>query len=386
MHPDQIHRTHRICLTTFLLCLLSLPATAAVAATPEPVQWSGKSAAVDTIFSEFAKPDAPGCAVGVILHGKFVYKNAYGMASLEYDVPLSTASVFRIASVSKQFTAMSILLLAEQGKLNLDADVHEYLPDLMNYGYTVTLRQMLHHTAGMADYGDSPELFPNAMGQKFRWGNEDYLSTDEFYSKVRDVPLRHPPDTKFLYSNFAYFLLGRVVESASGMSLRDYAAQNIFTPLSMSHTQFNDDVNRVIKNEATGYRKKANGEFELYMTNLPYVGDGGIYTTIDDFLKWDQNYYANRLGKASQDLIRTMQTPGPHTRETGDGEEIEYALALQVSRNKGHRQISHSGSWVAFTTYYTRIPDLGFSVVTFCNSDQAAASRLGKQVIDAYLD
>lgn len=345
-----------------------------------------RSDKVDTIFSEFATDKGPGCSVGVIQDGQYALRRSYGMANLQHGVPLDSSSVFRIASVSKQFTAMSILLLAEQGKLSLDDDVHKYLPDLMDYGHTVTIRQMLHHIAGMADYGDSPELFPNANGEEFRWGNEDYLSIPEFYNKVKKVPLKHEPGTKFLYSNFAYFLLGQVVEAASGKSLRDYAGENIFTPLGMTHTQFNDDVNRVIEKEAYGYRKKEDGEFELYMTNLSYVGDGGIYTSIDDFLAWDQNYYANRLGKADPQLISTMQTPGPLTRVKEEGKETQYAMALELSDFEGHQRISHSGSWVAFSTYYARIPDLKFSVVTFCNSSEASAPGLAEKVIHAYLD
>jgi CubicO group peptidase (beta-lactamase class C family) len=345
-----------------------------------------RSDKVDTIFSEFATDQGPGCSVGVIQDGQYALRRSYGMANLQHGVPLDSSSVFRIASVSKQFTAMSILLLAEQGKLSLDDDVHKYLPDLMDYGHTVTIRQMLHHIAGMADYGDSPELFPNANGEEFRWGNEDYLSIPEFYNKVKKVPLKHEPGTKFLYSNFAYFLLGQVVEAASGKSLRDYAGENIFTPLGMTHTQFNDDVNRVIEKEAYGYRKKEDGEFELYMTNLSYVGDGGIYTSIDDFLAWDQNYYANRLGKADPQLISTMQTPGPLTRVKEEGKETQYAMALELSDFEGHQRISHSGSWVAFSTYYARIPDLKFSVVTFCNSSEASAPGLAEKVIHAYLD
>lgn len=344
------------------------------------------SAKIDEIFSEFATDQGPGCSVGVIQDGQYTLRRSYGMASLQHKVPLDSSSVFRIASVSKQFTAMSILLLAEQGKLSLDDDVHKFLPDLMDYGYPVTIRQMLHHVAGMADYGDNPELFLNANGEEFRWGNEDYLSTPEFYNKVKNVPLKHPPGTKFLYSNFAYFLLGQVVEAASGKTLREYAGENIFSPLGMPHTQFNDDVNRVIEKEAYGYRKKKDGGFELYMTNLPYVGDGGIYTSVDDFLAWDQNYHNNRLGKADPQLISTMQTPGPLTRVKDEGVDTRYAMALELSDFQGHQKISHSGSWVAFSTYYARIPELNFSVVTFCNSSEASAPALSDKVIQAFLN
>lgn len=346
----------------------------------------GRADKVDAIFSDFATQEGPGCSVGVIENGQYILKKSYGMASLEYDIPLDSTSVFRIGSVSKQFTAMAILLLAEQGKLALDADVHEYLPDLADYGHTVTIRQMLHHTAGMADYGDSSELFPNALGKEFRWGNEDYLSTREFYERVRQVPLRHAPDTKYLYSNFAYFLLAHVVESASGQTLREFAAENIFTPLHMDHTLFNDDVNRVIKHHAYGYRKNADGEFELYMTNLDWVGDGGIYTSIDDFIHWDQNFYHNVLGKADDQLIQNMQTPGSNTRTDEDGQVSEYAMALRTSTYKGHKRIGHSGSWVAFTSSYGRYPELNLSVVTFCNAAEAAASTLSMKVEDVYLE
>ena len=341
---------------------------------------------VDAVFSEFATDKGPGCSVGVIENGEYTLKRSYGMASLEYDIPLDSTSVFRIGSVSKQFTAMAILLLAEQGKLSLDADVHEYLPDLVDYGHPVSIRQMLHHTAGMGDYGDSPELFPNALGQEFRWGNEDYLSTREFYERVRQVPLRHEPDTKYLYSNFAYFLLAHVVEAVSGQTLRGFAAENIFTPLKMEHTLFNDDVTRVIKHHAYGYQKNAEGEFELYMTNLDWVGDGGIYTSIDDFIHWDQNFYHNVLGKADAGLLETMQTPGANTRVEEDGEASEYAMALRVSTHKGHKRVGHSGSWVAFTSSYGRYPELNLSVVTLCNAAEAAASTLSMKVEDIYLE
>lgn len=371
-----MHRAVFIALA--LAATLSLPGNAG--AIPADLQEQ-----VDRLFEPFDSRESGGCAVGVIQDGQYLLKRAYGMASLEHDIPLSSASVFRIGSVSKQFTAMAILLLEEQGKLDLDADVHDYLPELVDYGHRVTLRQMLHHTAGMADYGDSPELFPNALGGAFRWGNEDYLSTAEFYDRVRQVPLLHPPGTRYLYSNFAYFLLGQVVDRVSGMSMRQFAEEHIFQPLGMGQTLFNDDVNRVIKQHAYGYRKRDDGQVELYMTNLPWVGDGGIYTSIDDFIQWDRNFYQNRLGRGGPALIESMQAPGQGTRVEEDGETSEYAMALRVSARQGHRRIGHSGSWVAFTSSYGRYPDLGLSVVTLCNTGEASAPSLAQQVEDIVL-
>jgi CubicO group peptidase (beta-lactamase class C family) len=341
---------------------------------------------IEAVFAGIGGPDAPGCALGVIRDGEFVYRKAWGMANLEYGIPLSTASVFRLGSVSKQFTATALLLLQERGKLDIDADVHTYLPDLADYGYEVTLRQMLNHVAGMADYGDFPEKFRNAAGGEFRWGNEDYLSTPEFYDKVRQLPLLHPPGTKFLYSNFAYFLLGQVVERVSGMTISRFAEENIFRPLGMTHSQFYDDVNRIVRNRATGYRQKKDGKWEWFGTNLPYVGDGGVYSTVDDFLYWDRHFYHNPLGKGGPGLIEQMLTPGPIARYKEEGVETQYAMGLEISEDRGHPKIAHSGSWQAFATYYARYPDLRFSVVLFCNADSATAYKLAGRIIDLYLE
>jgi len=341
---------------------------------------------VDALFAPYAGEDRPGCAVGVIRDGQFVFTGAYGMASLEYGVPLGSESVFRIASVSKQFTAMAVAILSERGQLSLDADVHSYLPDLMDFGHPVTIRQMLQHASGMADYGDSPELYLNASGEEFRWGDEDYLSTREFLDRVLRTPLAAKPGTEFRYSNFAYFLLGQVVGRVSGMSLREFAQDNIFGPLSMGASSFNDSVDRVVKNVATGYRKGADGQYERYMTNLDWVGDGGVYTSIDDFIHWDRNFYANVLGKGGQQLIELMQTPGDLTRRGERQHEVSYGFGQELDRYRGQTRIAHSGSWVAFTSYYVRFPELRLSAVTFCNSLDADAARLGEELADIYLD
>ena len=206
--------------------------------------WLQQGQQVDALFADIDVLHQPGCSVGVIRNGEFIHRGNYGAANLEYNIPLSSKSIFRMGSVSKQFTAAAIVLLAEQGKLSLDADVHEYLPDLMDYGYPVTLRQMLWHTSGMADYeGDGIAIFVNMFGEAFRWGDEDYMTIPEFRQLLAQVPLRTVPDTEFYYSNSAYFLLSQVVEEVSGESLSEFAAANIFGPLQMTASSFYDDVN-----------------------------------------------------------------------------------------------------------------------------------------------
>ena len=338
------------------------------------------SQSIDAVFASQDRNDGPGCAAGVIHKGEYLYKAGYGMANLEYGIPITTATVFRTGSLSKQFTAMAIAILAERGELDLDADVHTYLPDLMDYGHEVTIRQMVHHIAGMGDYDH--EIFSKVDGSEFRFGNEDYSTIDEFYSMVAQADLIHEPGSRYKYSNLGYFLLAHVVESVSGKTLREFADEEIFSRLQMESTLFNDNVNQPVRNRADGYRLMEDGSYEIFMTNLSYVGDGGVFTNIDDFIRWDQNFYDNKLGKGKDSLIDLVTTPYPDAMEyTDDGpRNINYAFGLRLDEANGEYMIGHSGGWVAFSTVHQRYPDLSLSVVVFCNDAEASASELGDQV------
>jgi CubicO group peptidase (beta-lactamase class C family) len=334
---------------------------------------------IDAVFSVFGE-DEPGCAVGVIHKGEFIHKAGYGLANMEYGIPISSQTVFRTGSVGKQFTAMAIAILAERGDLDLDADVHTYLPDLMDYGHKVTVRQMVHHFAGMGDY--EHEAFRKADGTEFRFGNEDFATIEEFYHMVLKADLLHEPETTWLYSNLGYFLLSYVVESVSGKSLREFGEEEIFGPLEMTATHFNDNVNQVVINRADGYQRMADGSWEIFMTNLSWVGDGGVLTTIDDFIKWDQNFYDNKLGSGEASLIEMVETPLPDMLEdTEDGPQpVHYAFGLEQREQFGEYSIGHGGSWVGFTARYNRFPQLDMSVVVFCNSLSRSAYKFGKSV------
>lgn len=339
------------------------------------------SKAVDAVFADIDK-DEPGCAVGVIHKGEFIHKRGYGLANMEYGIPITSQTVFRTGSVGKQFTAMAIAILAERGELDLDADVHSYLPDLIDYGHKVTIRQMLHHYAGMGDYDH--EVFRKADGSEFRFGNEDFATIAEFYQMVAKAKLVLEPGTRYLYSNLGYFLLSQVLERVSGKTLREFAAKEIFGPLYMNATRFNDNVNQLVINRADGYQQKEDGSWEIYMTNLSWVGDGGVFTTIDDFIKWDRNFYDNRLGLGKPSLIELMETPLPGMlEETEDGlRPASYAFGLEIEERFGQRSIRHTGSWVGFTALYNRFPDLKLSVVVFCNSLEQSADELGNRVAE----
>lgn len=332
------------------------------------------STGVDVIFSAIPAEGAPGCSVGVIESGKFIHRAGYGMANLEHDLPLNADTVFRMASVSKQFTAMSVHLMAEDGLIDLDEDIRTYLPELNEYDHKVTIRAMLGHYSGMGDYdllassyeGEKLENaidLRSAVGGPFRLGNEDYVTIKEFYDLVKTIKLNHVPGTTYEYSNLAYFLFAMLVEEVTGMSLREYSEKHIFAPLQMNKTLFVDDGNEIIKKRATGYKKTDQGHFETDMTNLFMVGDGGLHTSVNEFFKWDQNFYSPKLGKNPAELLEKFNTPPSNWKF----EQSPYANGQNVTEIDGRNAFTHSGGWLGTSTYYMRFPDDQFSVVTLCN-------------------
>lgn len=373
-------------LSIALLC--AVPCSLASASDAPELNYGELSNALDTLAGNYFKPESPGCAVGVIHRGEYVHKAGYGMANLEHNIPINSQSVFRIGSVSKQFTAMAIALLAERGDIDLDADVHTYLPDLIDYGHTVTVGQMVYHLAGMGDYDAA--TFLKADGTHTRFGNQDYLTIDEFYQLVAKTPLIHEPDTKWQYSNLGYFLLAMVVEKVSGQTLREFAEQEIFGKLEMSATFFNDNVNGIVPNRVDGYVQLEDGSYELLMTNLNWVGDGGLYTNLDDFIAWDQNFYQNRLGQGKPSLIDSMITPHPKanaeiTKLSGSLEK-SYAFGLIVDSYRDEPRIMHGGSWVGFRAFYERFPQWQLSLVSFCNAPRTTLVEFCDKATDIYLD
>ena len=354
------------------------------------------SSKVDAIFKETNTDSRPGCAVGVIKDSQYIHNAGYGMANLEHGIKITPDSIFRIASVSKQFTAMAIALLEEKNLLSFDDPMDKHIPNLIDYQETVTIKHMIHHFSGLGDYEVSsyPNRFKNAVGEEFRWGNEDYMSNSEFYEMIKTLPLIMEPETKFHYSNTGYALLSLVVENVSGSSLREFAKKEIFEPLGMDASFFNDNVNLIVKNRADGYSpiKRQPGKYEINMTNLSWVGDGGVYTSINDFIKWDQNFYDNKLGAATPSLIKTMEQTFLETKVKKRNQTLSreregqhtYAFAQNLAYYNGYKRWSHSGSWVAYTTHYTRFPEIRFSVVVLCNNEEIGATAVSDEIIDLY--
>ena len=355
---------------------------------------SDLSKKIDSLFGD--RSEKPGCAVGVIENGEYIHSEGYGLANLEHEIPIGKDTIFRIGSVSKQFTTMAIAILEEKGQLSFDDEMKTHIPDLIDYEEEVTINHMIHHFSGLGDYEymDYPGRFKNAVGEEFRWGNEDYLTNDEFHDLIKTLPLIRKPEKKFHYSNTGYVLLALVAENASGMSLRKLAEKEIFNPLGMNNSFFNDDVNLPFKNRADAYTpiKEGSNEYKINVTNLSWVGDGGVYTSLNDFIKWDQNFYENKLGNGNESLIQTMEMTFEETKAIKRNQKMDkerenentYAFAQNLAFYNGYKRWSHSGSWVGWLAHYARFPELGFSTVVFCNTNEIDATIIADKVVDIY--
>jgi CubicO group peptidase (beta-lactamase class C family) len=357
-----------------ILGLLVLAFTSVTLASAQSDRLTGDKSAekVDALFAQWSKPDSPGCALAVIKDGQIIYKRGYGMANLDHGIPISSVSVFNIASVSKQFTAMSIALLAKQGKLSLDDDIRKYVPELPQYQSPVTIRNLIHQTSGIREYSH----LMLAAGTRF----QDAPDGDVFKILTLQKELNFKPGEEYFYSNSNYFLLAQIVKSASGKALREFAEENIFKPLGMVNTGFHTDSTEVIKNRVTGYSSREGGPFFIEVVNSYHVGDGGLFTTIDDLFLWDQNFYANRLSGGTE-LIQQFLTPGT----VNNGGKTDYAFGIDVETYKGLKTLGHDGVYYGFNAAIVRFPEERFSVICLCNLMSIQARRLTRRVADIYL-
>jgi CubicO group peptidase (beta-lactamase class C family) len=328
---------------------------------------------LDRIFAEYTKPGSPGCALGVIRDGNFVYRKGYGMGSLELGVPLSAESVFYMGSVSKQFTAAAVVLAQEQGYLSLDDDVRKYIPEIPDYGHEVTLREMLHHTSGFRDFLTLIELEGRDAG-------EIHSEAELIDLIARQKKLNNVPGDEWIYSNTNYFLLGVVVKRATKKSLGEFTEENIFKPLGMTQTRFYDDHTLVLPGRVGAYDAGKNGTFLVdWSTGYDIVGAGGLMSTVDDLLAWDRNFYTNKLGKRT--LVNELQTKGV----LNDGKQISYALGLEVASYRGLPIVEHDGGLYGYRTNILRFPDQRLTVVCLCNLSRANPHELSRKVADVYL-
>jgi CubicO group peptidase (beta-lactamase class C family) len=328
---------------------------------------------VDKVFTKWDRLDSPGCALGVYRGGQIVYKRGYGMEDLNEDVHITPGTVFHVASMSKQFTAASVVLLAQQGKLSLDDDVRKYIPELPDFGQKITIRNLVYHTSGLRDQWALLEL----AGWRY---SKDLITDEDVMSMMtRQKELNSKPGERHMYCNTGYTLMGLIVKRVSGMSLREFTTKNIFEPLGMMNTHFRDDHAEIIKHDAVGYEQETGKPFEISITNFDTVGATSLHTTVDDLQRWDVNFYQPKVGGPA--FVQQMLEQG----KLNHGEQLDYAFGLVIGKYKGLPTVDHAGADAGYRSDMTRFPEQHFSVAVLCNSAEADPSALGRQVADIVL-
>jgi CubicO group peptidase (beta-lactamase class C family) len=330
--------------------------------------------AVDRVFDAFRNTDSPGCAVAVSRNGQSVLERAYGMANLETATPIQTSSIFHVASVSKQFTAAAILLLERDGKLSLDDDIRRHLPEIPDYGTTITIRHLLTHTSGLRDQWDLL-----ALGRG-RFEENRITEADVMDIVPRQTALNFKPGTEYVYSNTGYTLAAVIVKRVSGKSLREFAHDRIFVPLGMTNTHFHDDYTMVVRGRTSAYAPRGGAErWRVSIPNYDTYGATSLFTTVGDLLKWEANVDRPTVGDAT--IFQRMEVRTPLT--TGD--TSNYGLGVTSSRYRGARVVDHTGSDAGYRAYLGRVPEHGMAIAIACNTATANTTQLARGVMDAFL-
>lgn len=328
---------------------------------------------VDRLFERWNRPDSPGGAIAVIRDGKVLHLKGYGMADLEHGIANAPHTVFNAGSLAKQFTAFAIALLEANGQLNGEDDVRKHVPELPDFGKQITIHDLIHHSSGLRDYA----MLIYLGG----WPRDEYHSAAEVIASVlaRQQALNFSPGERYEYSNSNYLLLGEIVRRVSGMSLREFCSKYIFTPLGMTHSLFNDDAGRIIKDRALGHLQGDGGSFRQYRDNNELVGDGGLYVSPADLCIWERNFHAPALG--GPEISRKITSRG----DLHGGEQSDYAYGLEHGHYKGLPIIRHSGSYIGFGGMLVRFPLQKLSVVCLSNCDSLDTRPMALRVARIYL-
>lgn len=334
----------------------------------------------DNLFTKY-NSTTPGVAVAIVKDGKVVFQKGYGSANLEFDVPVTTKTVFNIASVSKQFTAFAIYLLEKQGKISLEDDTRKYIAELPDYGKVVKIKHLLAHTSGIKDQG--------ALMSLAGWRSGDVTTMpDGLRLLSRQKNLNFEPGNEYLYSNAGYILLAEIVKRASGQTFAEFTKKNIFEPLEMNDTEFYDDYERIVKNRADSYELE-NGVYKKKPLNNSADGAGNLNTTVEDMMKWALNFENPKVGDA--ELIRRFNEPsllnnGERVVYARFGDDVGYHAKGQIHwDNGGLKQISHGGHAAAFRSTFWRFPDQRFAFVLLSNDEHFEQAKNGQAIVEIYL-
>ena len=347
-----------------LLAFLILPLTVIAAD-------DGIARRLDELLGESCPAGAPGFSVAVIQHGKPVYEKGYGLANLEYDIPVTPQTIYHVASVSKQFTAMAVVLLEEDGKLSLEDDLHKYLPELPDYGHPITIRQLLQHTSGIRDQWQTLALAG--------WRLDDVITQEQILRVLfRQNELNFVPGTRHLYSNGGYTLVAEIVTRVSGKPFPDFCRERIFEPLGLTRTHFHIDLRRIVHDRAYSYSKNGSG-YQAEPLNYANVGATSLFTTAPDLVRWLDNFREPKVG--GRRAIERMQEQAV----LADGSKIDYALGIGIGNHRGLKTISHSGGDAGYRSFVVWFPDQELGVAVLTGHASFDCSGCAFKVADAVL-
>jgi CubicO group peptidase (beta-lactamase class C family) len=329
---------------------------------------AGAERAFEKVSKAYVAP-GPGCAAAVSLNGETVFEKAFGLADLEHSVPNTAQTIFESGSVAKQFTAASLVLLQQDGKLSLDDPVRKYIPELPDYGAPLTIRHLLNHTAGLRDWGTVMSL--TGAGRGDRVINQDLAFDVITHQRALDFT----PGSEYSYSNSGYNLAAIIVERVSKQKFPAFVEERLFKPLGMKNSSWRDDYQRIVPGRAQAYARQGNGPWRLNMPFMNVYGNGGMLTTVGDWMKWNAMLDSQSLGAP---LVTALETQGV----LNDGRKIAYALGLVVDKYKGMKDVSHGGSTAGYQTFLARYPDNKVSVGVMCNGTSPGAGGIAANITD----
>lgn len=337
----------------------------------EPIATDPEKLADQIVTAALGKGETPGATVAVQRDGKIVFSKGYGYADLEYGIKNTPATIFHVASVSKQFTAFAIAMLADQGKINLNDDIRKYLPELHDFGSTITINHLVHHTSGLRDQW--------SLLMMAGWRLDDVITKEQIMRIVaKQKELNFKPGEEMLYCNTGFTLMAEIVSRVSGESFPDWCKKNIFDPLGMKSTLFYDDHEEIVKNRAYSYHEDPAG-FKKSVLSYANVGATSLFTTVEDLSLWSMNFENVKVGnKNVMDMMNQRFV-------LNNGDTIHYAFGQAIEEYKGLMSYSHGGADAGYRTFLLRFPDQHFSVCVFSNLASFDPGGLSYELANMYL-
>jgi CubicO group peptidase (beta-lactamase class C family) len=353
----------------FVLTVIAFLSTATWAQVPDKAKVvAGAERAFEKVTKSYVAP-GPGCAAAVSLNGETVFEKAFGLAELEHNVPNTPQTIFESGSVAKQFTAAALVLLQQDGKLSIDDPVRKYIPELPDYGWPLTIRHLLNHTSGLRDWGTVMSL--TGAGRGDRVINQDLAFDVVTHQRALDFT----PGSEYSYSNSGYTLAAIIIERVSKQKYPAFIEERLFKPLGMTNSSWRDDYQRIVPGRAQAYAREGRGPWRLNMPFMNVYGNGGMLTTVGDWMKWNAMLDSQSLGAP---LVSALETRGV----LNDGRKIAYALGLVVDTYKGLKDVSHGGATAGYQTFLARYPDNKVSVGVMCNGTSPSAGLIAANITD----